>query len=268
MKIKYICLTVLLFLVFSSSTSFALEGRLNINTATAKQLQDLPFIGHNKARAIVKYRSQHGSFRSTEDLRKTKAIGDSTYEAIKPYITISGAGNLTASPAPAPDNSQMRIMARINTYPGQVVMLADDAYFDTLRSFIARATKRIDISMFLFKITKSPKNKAAILLADLIKARNRGVKIKVLLEKSGYDPGINIENERVAKRLRKNRIKVRFESPRITTHTKAVVIDGRFSFIGSHNFTHSALGRNHEVSILIDNRQLANQLINYIKSIH
>jgi competence ComEA-like helix-hairpin-helix protein len=250
-------------------TALALEGRLNINTATAKQLQELPFIGSSKARAIVAYRRQHGQFRSLDDLRQTKAIGGSTYEAIKAYITISGSGNFTSHPAAsASGTDQLRIMARINTYPGQVVMLADGNYYDTLRSFISHATKRIDISMFIFKITKSPKNKAAILLSDLIKARNRGVKIRVLLEKSGYEPSINKENQRTAKRLRKNRIKVRFESPKKTTHTKIVVIDGRYSFIGSHNFTHSALGRNHELSMLIDNRQLAGQIVNYIKSIH
>jgi len=268
-KISQIFLAALLIIGMSCQITLALEGRLNINTASVKQLQGLPFIGKNKAQAIVNYRRRHGQFSELKDLRQTKAIGDSTYEAIKPYITISGTGNLTSrQPASSSSSAQMRVMARINTYPGQVVLLADGIYFDTLRSFIAHAAKRIDISMFLFKITKSPRNKAKIVLNDLIKARNRGVIIKVLLEKSDYDPGINKENQRVAKLLKKNRIKVRFESPRTTTHTKLVVIDGRFSFIGSHNFTHSALGRNHEMSVLIDNRQLARQVINYIKSIH
>ncbi len=253
----------------SSQPALALSGRLNINTASAKQLQELPFIGRNKARAIVNYRHRHGSFHSPADLRRTRAIGGSTYEAIRPYITVSGASRFTSRrPKPSSRIVQMRIMARITTYPGQVVMLADGAYYDTLRAFISHAAKRIDISMFLFKITNSPRNRAAIVLGDLIKARKRGVMVRVLLEKSGYAPDINKDNQRVARLLRMNRIKVRFDSPRITTHTKIVVIDKRFSFIGSHNFTHSALGRNHELSILIDNRQLANQVVNYIATIH
>jgi len=248
--------------------ALALEGQLNINTANASQLQKLPFIGKNRAAAIIRYRRDHGPFKSLRELQRTKAIGASTFEAVKPYLTISGAGSFKFGAKTSPAGSQLRVMARINTYPGQVVMLADQAYYDTLRAFINHAHREIDISMFLFKITKSPRNRAAIILNDLIKARKRQVTVKVLLEKSGYDKDINKDNQRTARRLRRNGIEVRFDTPHITTHTKIVVIDHRFSFVGSHNFTHSALARNHELSILIDNRQLAGQIINYIKSIH
>ncbi len=248
--------------------SHALEGRLNINTATAKQLQELPFIGHNKARSLIKYRNQHGPFRSLDDLQNTKAIGRSTYEAIKPYLTISSPSNLSNNLS---DSSQQtassQTTSKISTHPGQIIPLPDKAYYKTLRSFIAHATKKIDISMFIFKTTKSPKNKAVILSQDLIHARQRGVKVNLLLENSGYDPGINKINRRVARLLKKNKIKVRFESKNTTTHTKIVVIDTRFCFVGSHNFTHSALSRNHEFSLLVDSKKLAKELINYIKSI-
>jgi phosphatidylserine/phosphatidylglycerophosphate/cardiolipin synthase-like enzyme len=43
-----------------------------------------------------------------------------------------------------------------------------------------------------------------------------------------------------------------------------VVIDDRFCFIGSHNLTHSALVHNHEFSLLLDNRRLADELDSYI----
>ena len=57
--------------------------------------------------------------------------------------------------------------------------------------------------------------------------------------------------------LRRNKISVYFDSRKTTTHTKIVVIDKRFCFIGSHNMTHSALAYNHEFSLLIDNLSLA-----------
>ncbi len=267
-QIKIILLAGLLFLGLAGRPALAIEGQLNINTASASQLQRLPFIGKNRAAAIIRYRRVHGPFKSLRELRRTKAIGVSTFEAVKPYLTISRAGNLKFSSKTSSAGSQLRVMARVNTYPGQVVMLADRAYYDTLRAFINHAHRDIYISMFLFKITKSPRNRAAIILNDLIKARKRHVIVKVLLEKSGYDKDINKDNQRTARRLRKNGIKVRFDTPNTTTHTKIVIIDHRFSFVGSHNFTHSALARNHELSILIDNRQLAGQIINYIKSIH
>ena len=68
----------------------------------------------------------------------------------------------------------------------------------------------------------------------------------------------------MAQLLRKNRIEVRFDSPATTTHTKLVVIDNRYVFLGSHNLTQAALKHNHEVSLLLDNTALAREIADYI----
>ncbi|MCK5194474.1 MAG: phospholipase, partial [Desulfobulbaceae bacterium] len=67
--------------------------------------------------------------------------------------------------------------------------------------------------------------------------------------------------------LRKHGITVLFDSIKTTTHTKLVIVDQRFSFVGSHNLTHSALAYNHELSLLINNRQLARELTDYIETL-
>ena len=67
--------------------------------------------------------------------------------------------------------------------------------------------------------------------------------------------------------MRKHGIKVNFDSPKTTTHTKLVVIDRRYSMVGSHNFTHAALKYNNELSLLIDDRDLAQQLTDYMAGI-
>jgi phosphatidylserine/phosphatidylglycerophosphate/cardiolipin synthase-like enzyme len=67
--------------------------------------------------------------------------------------------------------------------------------------------------------------------------------------------------------LRDNGIKVFFDSPNTTTHTKLVVIDSRYSFVGSHNFTHAALKHNNELSLLIDDQALAHRLTDYMNGI-
>ena len=67
--------------------------------------------------------------------------------------------------------------------------------------------------------------------------------------------------------LRKNGIPVSLDSLDVTSHMKVVVIDERFCFIGSHNMTHSALGDNHEFSLLVDSRELAAELAEYIGQI-
>ncbi|RLV59321.1 helix-hairpin-helix domain-containing protein [Parashewanella curva] len=48
---------------------------ININTASAEQLQTLKGIGAKKAAAIVKYREKNGKFKSVADLKKIKGIG-------------------------------------------------------------------------------------------------------------------------------------------------------------------------------------------------
>jgi competence ComEA-like helix-hairpin-helix protein len=256
---------LLVFLIFSP-TAWALSGHLNVNTATPEQLQLLPFIAETRARAILDYRHRHGGFKSLDELLASKAIGKSTFEAIKPYLSLTGPSTLRRETREGwPADSGLQVQTRIfGTLPGEIVPLEDTAYYETLHQYLQRAEHRIEIAMFLFKITDSPENRSAAILKELTAAAGRGLAVQVLLERSDYDQSLNRENNRVAKILRRNGIKVVFDNPHITTHAKLVVIDDRFCFIGSHNLTHSALVHNHEFSLLLDNRRLADELDSYI----
>jgi comEA protein len=59
---------------------------LNINIASAKELQTLPNIGEQMAKRIINYRTQHGNFVSVDALQKVKGIGPKTIEKLKPFI--------------------------------------------------------------------------------------------------------------------------------------------------------------------------------------
>ncbi|HEX9595423.1 MAG TPA: helix-hairpin-helix domain-containing protein [Anaerolineales bacterium] len=61
---------------------------LDINTATAKELDQLPGIGPTLAQSIVAYRQVHGSFTTIEQIQNVPDIGPITFEAIKPFITL------------------------------------------------------------------------------------------------------------------------------------------------------------------------------------
>jgi len=61
---------------------------LDLNTATAEQLQGIPGIGPVLAGRIVEYRKQNGAFHAVSDLVDVKGIGAAKLEKIKPYVTI------------------------------------------------------------------------------------------------------------------------------------------------------------------------------------
>ena len=68
----------------------AAPGVVNVNTATAEELEMLPGIGPSKARAILEARQQKGRFQSLDELEEVKGIGRSTVEQLRPYATVSG----------------------------------------------------------------------------------------------------------------------------------------------------------------------------------
>lgn len=65
------------------------ETLVNINTATAQELQTLSGIGEKKAEAIITYRETNGSFQTIDDLKKVKGIGEKTFDSLKESITIN-----------------------------------------------------------------------------------------------------------------------------------------------------------------------------------
>ena len=70
------------------------EGVVNVNTASAEELARLPGIGESKARAILEYRKERGAFKSVEQLREVKGIGDSALELMRPHVALEGKTTL------------------------------------------------------------------------------------------------------------------------------------------------------------------------------
>lgn len=65
------------------------NGKLvNLNTATANELMELPNIGEVKAQAIIEYRQAHGGFSCKEDLLGVDGIGQKTYEQLVDRIVV------------------------------------------------------------------------------------------------------------------------------------------------------------------------------------
>lgn len=63
---------------------------VDINTATAEELDTLTGIGPSLAQAILDYRAEHGDFTSAEDLLNVKGIGEAKLAGLRDEITIGG----------------------------------------------------------------------------------------------------------------------------------------------------------------------------------
>ena len=61
---------------------------VNINTATARELDALPGIGEVIAQRIIDYRNAHGPFQSVDELINVKGIGEKKLADLKPYATV------------------------------------------------------------------------------------------------------------------------------------------------------------------------------------
>lgn len=64
------------------------DEKLDINTATAEELEGLPGIGEKRAQDIIADREQNGPFRIPEDITRVKGIGEGTLAGLIDLITV------------------------------------------------------------------------------------------------------------------------------------------------------------------------------------
>lgn len=121
---------------------------------------------------------------------------------------------------------------------------------EEILALIALANDSIDIEMYLFT-----NDGMAGALAD---AKRRGVAVRVVVDRKGSGEGV----DDVLSILSFNGIPVRRSSGEFeTTHSKFAIFDGRIVLVGSHNWTHYAMDRNREVSVVLEDSSLAQRLL-------
>lgn len=64
------------------------SDKININKATATELETLPGIGPAKSAAIIEYRETNGSFQTIEDIMSISGFGEKTFEKLKESISV------------------------------------------------------------------------------------------------------------------------------------------------------------------------------------
>ncbi|MBL0029310.1 MAG: helix-hairpin-helix domain-containing protein [Rhodanobacteraceae bacterium] len=81
--------SLVLGLSLSLASLAAFAAQINLNTASAAELETLNGVGAAKAEAIVAYRSEHGGFKSVDELANVKGIGDKTVSKNRDQMTVA-----------------------------------------------------------------------------------------------------------------------------------------------------------------------------------
>jgi comEA protein len=71
------------------ATGEVVTTQVNLNTASAADLERLPGVGPAMAARIVEYRQKNGNFKKIEDLMNVKGIGEKSFLKLKPQIIVT-----------------------------------------------------------------------------------------------------------------------------------------------------------------------------------
>ena len=143
-----------------------------------------------------------------------------------------------------------RDISPFKSFPGEIVPLLDRQYFDTVYESLKKAKKRVWVMVYGFKINKDGTNRGDLLADEIIKAAQRGVETKVLLEKSSFNQRLNEMNRQTEEYLKKNGVGARLDQADRITHAKVIIIDDSV-FLGATNWSYGGLELWHNSDVLI-----------------
>jgi competence protein ComEA len=98
---KFLTLIAAIFLAFTvpaEAKKIPPKHLVDINLASAKELEELPGVGPTTAKSIIQFREKTGRFRRVEDLLAIRGISEAKLAKMRPYITVGAPPSKSAPP--------------------------------------------------------------------------------------------------------------------------------------------------------------------------
>ncbi len=148
----------------------------------------------------------------------------------------------------------------------EVYVLTDQEYYQSIIDDLQNADDTILVAMY--SMIYDPDDSfdwANDLIRELVYADGRGVNVSVVIEYRTYWNYMD-DNLEAYNYLISNNVNVQLDYETTTDHMKLVIIDDKLIYIGSHNWSESALYYNHETSVKIISETIAEAFKEYIKA--
>jgi len=129
---------------------------VELNTASAPLLERVSGVGASLAKSIVEWRNEHGKFRSREDLKKVKGLGDKAFEQCAGFLRIRDSANPLDASAVHPERYEL-----VGRMAADLGVTVKDLVGDPL------CAKRIDVRRYISNEVGEPTLKDIV--AELVK---------------------------------------------------------------------------------------------------
>ena len=139
-------------------------------------------------------------------------------------------------------------------------------YYHSIKNDLKKANETIFVAMC--SMIYDPDDSfdwANDLISELVYADERGVNVSVVIEYRTYF-GYMDDNLEAYNYLLTNNVDTQIDNETTTDHMKLVIIDNKIVYVGSHNWSESALYYNHETSVKIVSEEIAGTFKEYLET--
>lgn len=155
----------------------------------------------------------------------------------------------------------------ITDLKGWAGLTVGDTYL-AIRDLLGSASNEILIANYQFRTSEPNKNSFVNTLVGVMRERSeRGVSVKILLNKIFPRSYLNTEQFKTCNRLKLCGLDVRLYNEKRILHSKLIIVDRRKVYLGSHNFTNTSMAVNSETGIILNSEEIANYFLCYWENI-